>query len=155
MSCVIFDLDGTLADCEHRKHFIQRPIIGSYQQDPDWKPDWDAFFAACNDDRPIEAVIEVNRHLYAQGVKVHIFSGRSDAVRRKTIRWLAHWGVKYDLLFMRPQGDTTPDEELKAAWVDAIGGTWVISYVFDDRDKVVKMWRSLGITCFQVAEGDF
>ena len=27
--------------------------------------------------------------------------------------------------------------------------------VFEDRDRVVKMWRDLGITCFQVAEGDF
>ena len=27
--------------------------------------------------------------------------------------------------------------------------------VVDDRDKVVKMWRSLGLSVFQVAEGDF
>jgi hypothetical protein len=26
---------------------------------------------------------------------------------------------------------------------------------FDDRDKVVKMWRDNGIICFQVAPGDF
>jgi hypothetical protein len=27
--------------------------------------------------------------------------------------------------------------------------------VFDDRMQVVKMWRELGLTVFQVAEGDF
>ena len=27
--------------------------------------------------------------------------------------------------------------------------------IFDDRNKVVNMWRSLGITCLQVANGDF
>jgi hypothetical protein len=25
----------------------------------------------------------------------------------------------------------------------------------DDRQKVVDMWRDLGLTCFQVAPGDF
>jgi len=27
--------------------------------------------------------------------------------------------------------------------------------VFDDRDRVVKMWRDVGVTCFQVADGEF
>lgn len=27
--------------------------------------------------------------------------------------------------------------------------------VLDDRNKVVKMWRELGLTCLQMAEGDF
>ena len=27
--------------------------------------------------------------------------------------------------------------------------------IFDDRDKVVKMWREEGLTCMQVAPGDF
>jgi hypothetical protein len=27
--------------------------------------------------------------------------------------------------------------------------------VVDDRDKVVKMWRDLGLNTFQVAPGDF
>ena len=27
--------------------------------------------------------------------------------------------------------------------------------VLDDRNQVVKMWRENGLTCLQVAEGDF
>ena len=27
--------------------------------------------------------------------------------------------------------------------------------LFDDRQQVVRMWRALGLTVFQVAEGDF
>jgi hypothetical protein len=26
---------------------------------------------------------------------------------------------------------------------------------FDDRDRVVQMWRAAGVTCFQVAPGEF
>lgn len=154
MSCVIFDLDGTLADCKHRKHYIHKPAFFD-DADPPWESDWAAFFEACDRDRPIYPVISIYKQLDDHGVKLYIFSGRSDNVREKTRRWLRRFGIKYELLFMRPSGDVTPDEELKASWVEIIGGAKEISYVFDDRDKVVKMWRSLGITCFQVAEGDF
>jgi hypothetical protein len=30
-----------------------------------------------------------------------------------------------------------------------------ISFILDDRQQVVDMWRGLGLTVFQVAEGDF
>ena len=49
-----------------------------------------------------------------------------------------------------------PDDELKKRWLDQLfTNTEDILCVFDDRDKVVKMWRDSGLTCFQVAEGNF
>ena len=60
--------------------------------------------------------------------------------RPDTEAWLdLYVGVPYEGLFMRPAGDNRKD---------AVG-------VFDDRRQVVRMWRSLGLTVFQVAEGDF
>ena len=58
---------------------------------------------------------------------------------------------------MRPSGDTTPDDVLKLNWLKEgmFGNKADIMAVFDDRNKVVDMWRSEGITCFQVAEGNF
>ena len=50
MSKVIFDLDGTLADIDHRLHFIQN---GNKQ--------WDEFYAACPNDGPKPAIIELAR----------------------------------------------------------------------------------------------
>jgi hypothetical protein len=55
------------------------------------------------------------------------------------------------LLFMK-------DDELKEMWLDEEfpgEGINEIECVFDDRDKVVNMWRKRGIPCFQVAPGDF
>ena len=58
---------------------------------------------------------------------------------------------------MRDEGDYTPDDELKAQWYEnmLIEDRHRIKGVFDDRDRVVKMWRSKGLTCFQVGYGDF
>ncbi|WP_457852111.1 phosphatase domain-containing protein [Mycolicibacterium conceptionense] len=32
---------------------------------------------------------------------------------------------------------------------------YTVAGIFDDRNRVVDMWRRLGLACFQVAEGDF
>ena len=58
-----------------------------------------------------------------------------------------------ELLYMRKDGDTRPDYVIKPELVkDFIDDIYM---VFEDRDQVVKMWRDLGITCLQVANGDY
>lgn len=141
---VIFDLDGTLADIDHRRHLVRQ------------KPKrWRAFFEACVFDRPNVAVITTYRAFQRSGLdyRLWIFSGRSDVVRPQTERWLAEHVGHYDHLRMRPEGDHTPDEDLKRRWVEPVRHR--VLCVFDDRNKVVAMWRTLGIPCFQVAEGNF
>ena len=61
------------------------------------------------------------------------------------------------MLRMRKQGDYTPDEVLKKQWFDELSthDRMRLMCVFDDRDKVVKMWRDEGVACFQVAPGEF
>jgi uncharacterized protein YcfJ len=57
---------------------------------------------------------------------------------------------------MRPAGTNHPDQELKRALYDEhVVGTYDVAFVIDDRDKVVRMWRDLGLTCLQVADGAF
>lgn len=146
---VIVDLDGTLAINKHRFHLIDKSL-GK-------KVDWNSYFEACDKDLPNKPVIESIRALKEQGYQVHIFSARGDIVKAKTIEWLETHSVPYDRLTMRKMDSFTPDEELKKSWLLHYYPDYKkdILCVFDDRDKVVKMWRSLGLACFQVAEGNF
>lgn len=146
---IIVDLDGTLALNKHRFHYIDKSL-GK-------RIDWDAYFEACDQDIPHTPVIETIKALKAQGYKIHVFSARGDVVREKTIQWLNKHNVLFDDLTMREMNSYTPDEELKKRWLLTYYPNFKeeIFGVFDDRDKVVKMWRSMGLTCFQVAEGDF
>lgn len=141
---VVFDLDGTLADCEHRLHHIK----GSEKPTPE---QWDAFFAACADDKPIEHVLEILRILDESNHDVEIWSARSDQVRTETQRWLSTQGFE-GVLRMRKQGDHRNDDILKAEWIAKHGKP---DLVFEDRARVVKMWRDMGVPCFQVAAGEF
>jgi acid phosphatase class B len=145
----IFDLDGTLSDATHRRHFVEN---GNTQ--------WDEFYLASQFDPPKRAIIQIMDTLYSSGADIYIFSGRSDIVRSQTEDWLdKNCQFIYPLinLRMRKHWDHTPDDKLKRQWYDELPDhdKERLVAVFDDRDRIVKMWRELGITCLQVAPGDF
>lgn len=147
----IFDLDGTLANIEHRRHFVEGDV-----------KDWRTFFAECGKDVPIRNVIGTMDRLMKAGADVWIFSGRSDECMWLTKKWLFSWtGLTYrdmeTCLVMRQAGDYRADDVLKQEMLDnMLPEDWErLVAVFDDRDRVVNMWRSNGITCFQVAPGNF
>jgi len=151
---VIFDLDGTLADIEERRKISTKE---------DGKMDWDKFFdpSNINLDKPNWPVIQMARILKNSGHRIIILSGRSKATKETTKEWLEKFGVPFDILKMRPTGHPfkwMQDDKLKQQWLDTLfpgDKKNDIVCVFDDRDKVVKMWRENGLDCFQVAEGNF
>jgi hypothetical protein len=152
----IFDVDGTICNIEHRLHFLE---------DKKDKDRWNKFYKACINDAPNEPVLRLLETLVASGKEIWFFSGRSEDVRLETEHWLHRhtsfrcWTLQEhpEILRMRPSGDYTEDHLLKQSWIG-----WMLKEdrdrlvcVFDDRTRVVNMWRANGIPCFQVAAGDF
>jgi predicted kinase len=130
-TAIIVDLDGTYALMVAR---------GPYDA------------ARCETD----AVNEVVRSIAAQHDNVLLMSGRSEEFRPQTERWLTANQIPYTALHMRAEKDVRKDAIVKRELFDAhVAGVWNIAFVLDDRDQVVEMWRSLGLTCLQVAPGDF
>ena len=164
---VIFDLDGTLANIDARREKSLKP---------NGKMDWDVFFDPLNVlklDNPNEPVIKMAQLFHKGGFKIVIFSGRNDRSFHTTKLWLEQRDVPFDLLVMRPdkfKSDSwpiafgnpatkdmrfMPDEILKKKMLDTFVDIDDVFLVVDDRNKVVKMWRDLGLNVFQVADGDF
>jgi predicted kinase len=144
----------------------------TYDPDPELPPavlvDIDGTVAVLNDrspydwprvgyDSPNQAVIGAVRAMHAAGNAVVFCTGRDEEARAETEAWLDLFvGVPYEGLFMRPPGDNRKDALVKREVFEAeIRARWRIVGVFDDRRQVVRMWRELGLTVFQVAEGDF
>lgn len=141
----VFDLDGTLADCEHRRVRFLLPS----------KKDYTGFYRACPDDTPIWPICEILNSL-KETCEIWIVSGRSDEVANETYLWLHKHGIHYDRIIMRPAGCYIEDDLLKESWlVEGRIPKERILAVFDDRDRVVAMWRKHGLTCCQVAPGNF
>ena len=144
---VIFDLDGTLALIDKRRALATK----------DGKMDWGIFQDPdmIDLDLPNQPVINMAQMLHSQGFQIWILSGRSDVTADATFNWLEDNAVPFHNIKMRPQKHLfMADNDLKQMWLDSIGVDNV-AMVFDDRNQVVDMWRQNGLTCFQVADGDF
>ena len=131
---VIFDLDGTLSLLNGRNPY-------------------DA--STCEQDLPNPQVVELY-HLYKDKYKVILCSGREDKYREQTEKWLANHNIEYAHLHMRKTDDFRKDNIIKTEiYKEHIAPNYNVKVVVDDRRSVVKAWRELGLTVFQVAEGDF
>ncbi len=133
---IICDLDGTLALMNGRNPF-------------------DA--ALCENDLLNVPVANVLKTFRALGHKILLLSGRKEEHKTQTINWLAKHNILYDMLELRQTTDGRKDSIVKRELFDAhIQGKYYVEFVLDDRNQVVDLWRNdLGLTCFQVAYGDF
>lgn len=139
---VIFDLDGTLANNDHRHAFDYEKLI---------------------DDKPIEFVVELAR-MYAQNdYDIICVSGRNagdketnDKHWHATASWLSKNNIPWSVLYMRDWDDNRADDIIKEEifW-NKIENNWNVECAFDDRDRVVEMWRRIGVNCSQVNFGEF
>lgn len=110
------------------------------------------------EDQPNPPVVMAAQALAAHpGVDVIIaVTGRDGSCRGQTVQWLDAQSVPFDELYLREPGDFRPDEVIKEEiYRDLIEPRFRVLGVLDDRDKVVQMWRRIGLVCFQVAPGDF
>src|SRR5215208_5359074 len=95
---IIVDIDGTLADCLHRLHFIKGR-----------RKKWKKFFACASLDKPrIEVVMQVRE--LAQQYNIHLVTGRPESYRKQTEKWLSHYRIPYVSLHMREAGDYRSDD---------------------------------------------
>lgn len=135
---VICDLDGTVALKGDRDIY-----------------DW----AKCDVDLPNKIVIDLVKRYSDTGAMVIFLSGRDGRGREKTIDWLGKYiGLSKSRweLFMRKPEDNRKDCIIKRELYDAhVKDKYYVDFVLDDRNQVVELWRSMGLTCLQVAEGDF
>jgi predicted kinase len=108
-------------------------------------------------DQPNRPVIAAVQAMAAAGCLIVFCSGRTEAARAATEKWLREQvAVPYEALFLRRSGDVRKDSAVKLDIFDReIRHRFHIVAVFDDRDQVVRMWRELGLTVFQVAPGAF
>jgi len=129
---IICDLDGTLALLNGRSPY-------------------DA--STCEQDlvnEPVRSILQRSEH------KVILVSGREARYKPQTQAWLAKHNIEFLELHMRPTGDSRQDSIVKCEIYEGlILPTYNVMYVLDDRDQVVDMWRSQGLTCLQVNYGDF
>ncbi|MEV3987527.1 AAA family ATPase [Streptomyces sp. NPDC049837] len=135
-SAVLCDIDGTLA---------LRGDRGPYD------------FTRCDEDL-LNASVRQALHSFrrADGDVVVLLSGRGEEHREKTEEWLRRHDVPYDELWMRAAGDHRRDDVVKAELFDRhVRDRFAVRVSLDDRDRVVAVWRRMGLPTWQVNYGNF
>jgi phosphoglycolate phosphatase-like HAD superfamily hydrolase len=142
---ILFDIDGTLANCEHRRHYVAS------------KPkNWPAFNRAMKHDTPHDDIIYLYKLLEENKNIMLIASGRGDDDRAVTEEWLKNHGIVPQKLYMRKSKDSRSDDIVKEEILEQVRKDFGEPYLwFDDRNQVVNAIRANGIRVLQVAPGDF
>jgi hypothetical protein len=131
-AAVVCDIDGTLALHTNR---------GPFEMD---KLDTDE----CNP--------SVASFLDRYEGKAILLSGRQEEYRPQTELWLEKYLISHSHLYMRAEGDYRSDDIVKLDLFDTyIRDKFNVTHVLDDRDRCVYLWRKLGLSCWQVAPGNF
>ena len=145
MQAWIFDVDGTLSNPTHRRHYTQNT-----------PKRWDLWNKSMFDDTPHHDIIQFVHVAKDKGLKVLVSTGRSEDYRDITMSWLNKHDVFPDKMYMRRELDYRADDIVKKEMLDQmLVDGYMPLLAFDDRDKVVKMWRENNIRCLQVNYGDF
>ena len=143
---IICDIDGTLMDISKRvsngfPFIVKDEELHHY-----------------NNDVPNKPVVECVKALIKAGIEVIFVSGRSDIAYDVTARQIidsCNMNQSFSL-FMRANGDFRKDNLVKQEIYEMhIKDNYEVLFCLDDRNQVVEFWRSIGLTCFQVAEGNF
>lgn len=142
---IVFDIDGTLANSEHRMHWVSSS-----------PKNWAACDAAIHKDTLHSDIAWLLYHLGSEDTRIIICTGRSESTREVTEAWLDDHIGYYDALYMRKNGDYRKDSIVKVELLKQITYDYARPYLwFDDRQQVVDALRAEGIRVLQVAPGDF
>ena len=142
---IVFDIDGTIADMEHRRHWVAT------------KPkNWPAFNAGMARDTVHKDIAGLMDMFADKDYTILLCSGRGEESRAVTEAWLADNDLPYKQLYMRGLQDYRQDSIVKVELLAQIreqhGNPWLW---FDDRQQVVDAIRAEGVRVLQVAPGDF
>ena len=133
-SCYLVDIDGTLAINNTRSPFA-----------------WDRVA-----EDALNLVVATTIEKLGRDTDIILLSGRSSVCYDLTVAWLKQHEVNYKNLLMRPANDQRSDDILKSElYYFHIRDRYNVIGVIDDRPKVCRMWRNLGLSVFQVGNPDY
>lgn len=151
---LVFDLDGTLFNIEHRRHYTDKTK---------GKPNWKKFFEEMVNDQAYPWAVEMIDAFSIAYENYQIYdlafaSGRPDSYREQTVEKIRHCitSFKWKHVFMRPRDDFRRDDIIKEIILEfELKTRWSEFLFVDDRQQVVDMYRKHGYTVLQCAKGDF
>lgn len=141
---VIFDLDGTVIDSDHRRATL---------------PDGSLDLAHWIENNHPEMIARDSLLPLAQSMKncrkagYHIVVCTARAIQSADIAFLADHGLEYDAILHRVLGDNQSDATLKADLLSRyFKGDFSRTVMFDDNLSVIAKMLEIGIKCYDATD---
>ena len=143
---VVLDLDGVLIDSTARYNHCQSMAKSRREF-------WQCFFdcSLLHMDKPNERFIQLARTFKSLGWRIIILTGRVETMRDCTMGELRQFGIPFDEVIMRKNGDFRKAGEYKRDVVRGLGGFYVRVIAYDDDPSVVSTLRGLGVVVVPVS----
>lgn len=160
MKYIVFDIDGVLADCSHRLHYIQGD-----------NKDYDKFYSdeKILKDKALgsgfilfrsilyllEDINTPSRLRNREEIRIALITARNKRCTKATVDWFLDNMKKFQKdrfkcnLFMRPEKDWRPAYQVKESLIEEYIGFENILFAFDDDDQVNEMYKKHGVTCYK------
>jgi phosphoglycolate phosphatase-like HAD superfamily hydrolase len=138
----VFDIDGVLADVQHRVHHLEhRP------------PNWGRFFAEAVQDgiHPEGVALALEA---ARDCEVAYLTGRPERCRDDTERWLREQGLPAGQVVMRREGDRRPARKAKPGLLRQLAADRTVAVVVDDDPEVCEAYAQAGWTVLRATWAD-
>ena len=136
---ILCDIDGTVANNDHRQHFLEG------------KKDWDGFFDALDKDKPIFLIINKIIRENEYGKNIIFLTGRPERYRKTTRDWLIKYFNFEIRLLMRNDNDRRGKLDIKKEIFESNFNSNDIDYVIDNDEDLLKMWAELSLVTFDVS----
>jgi phosphoglycolate phosphatase-like HAD superfamily hydrolase len=141
-TAVVFDMDGVLSDATSRQHYLEYP-----------RRDWEAFFEACGEDKPVDEVARLLEVLDPT-LQIVLLTARPLRVRPQTVAWLERYKLRWDLLIMREWGDYSASRSFKRESVgDLRRYGFELCLALEDDRRNVDMFHGEGVPCVYIHSG--
>jgi hypothetical protein len=137
---ILCDIDGTVANNDHRQHFLEG------------KKDWDGFFDALDKDKPIHKIIDKIIREHQNGKNIIFLTGRPERYRGSTLVWLEKFFDFNISMLMRKNNDQRNKLIIKMEIFESNFNNAEIDYVLDNDNELLEMWRDIGISTIDANE---
>jgi FMN phosphatase YigB (HAD superfamily) len=143
---VLFDLDSTLFDVQHREHLAP---VGPNRADVDM---WIDYSKGCIDDTVVEGVAKAARMFYAAGYLIFIVSGRNIEARDETEAVMRRNNVPFHEIRLHTANDLRHNGEYKSQYINELKVRGITpELMFEDHISVCEMIEErTGVPCVSV-----
>ena len=135
---ILCDIDGTVANNDHRQHLLKN------------FNNWNKFFLAMSKDDPYPKAVKLLEN-FSKDYEIIFLTGRPERYRKETTEWLKkNINLKTFELIMRENEDFTDKVQAKKKMFRNKLSSKKIKLIIENDEELINLWESLNLDVLDI-----